>query len=161
MPITDFPASLQAALQVDMLNREFEEGLDSILAYRRMALQETIPGRVGETLTRTRKGRTPPNTVPLTGAQVQANLDNSMTPVSYGLEQYTFAINRYAGTQDVYLMQELAGIADQVIAASRNNGVAGAQSLERIAKTKLFAAYNGGNTYVRTGLGASTTTTGG
>ena len=159
MPITDFPASLQAALQVDMLNREFEEGLDSILAYRRMALQETIPGRVGETLTRTRKGRTPPNTVPLTGAQVQANLDNSMTPVSYGLEQYTFAINRYAGTQDVYLMQELAGIADQVIAASRNNGVAGAQSLERIAKTKLFAAYNGGNTYVRTGLGASTTTT--
>ncbi len=159
MAFVNFPASLQAALQQNMLNREFEEGLDSILAYRRMALTETINARVGETLTRTRKGRTAPNITPLSGANMQANLDNSLTPQSYALEQYTFTLNTYADTQDVYLIQELAGIADQTIAASRNNGVASAQTLERLAKMRLFAAYNGGNTYVRTAGNASTTTT--
>ncbi len=158
MAFANFPTGLQAALQLDMLNREFEEGLDSILAYRRMALTQTINARIGETLTRSRKGRTAPNITPLSGTQVQANLDNSMTPQSYSIEQYTFTMQRYADTQDVYLMQELAGIADQVIAASRNNGVAGAQTLERLAKLRLFGAYNSGNTYVRTSLGASSTT---
>ncbi len=154
-----FPTSLQAALQQNFLNREFEEGLDSILAYRRMALQETVNARIGETLTRTRKGRTLPQITPISGANINANIDNSLTPQTYSLEQYSFALNLYAGTQDVNMLQELAGIADQLIAASRNNGVAGAQTLERIAKNRLFAAYNGGNTYVRTGLGAGSTTT--
>ncbi len=158
MSFVNFPASLQAALQENMLNREFEEGLDSILAYRRMALTETINARIGETLTRTRKGRTAPSITPLSGANMQANLDNSLTPQTYALEQYTFTLNSYAASQDVYLIQELAGIADQTIAASRNNGVASAQTLERLAKMRLFAAYNTGNTWVTTAGGASTTT---
>lgn len=154
-----FPSDLQAALQLDFLNREFEEGLDSVLAYRRMALQETVNARIGETLTRTRKGRTPPQIDPISGAQMNANLDNSLNPESYQIEQYTITLNSYAGTQDVNTMQELAGIADQVIAASRNNGVSSAQTLERLAKIQLFAAYNGGNSFVRTDLGASSLTT--
>jgi len=154
----NFPSDLQAALQVDFLNREFEEGLDSILAYRRMALQETINARIGETLTRTRKGRTPPQIDPLSGAQVNANLDNSLSPESYQVEQYTLTLNQYAATQDVNILQELAGIADQVIAAARNNGVSAAQTLERLAKIQLFAAYNGGNTFVRSDLGTNSLT---
>ncbi len=46
-----------------------------------------------------------------------------------------------------------------MFANSRNNGVQAAQSLERIARAKLFGAYLGGNTRVRTDLGASSTTT--
>ena len=34
----NFPTGLENAIQLEFLNREFEEGLDSILAYRRMAL---------------------------------------------------------------------------------------------------------------------------
>ncbi len=158
MAFVSFPTGLEAALQTNFLNREFEEGLDSILAYRRMALQETIPGRIGETLTRSRKGRTPPQIDPLSGAQINANLDNSLSPQSYSVEQYTFTLNEYAGTQDINLMQELSGIADQLVAGSRNNGVAGAQTLERLAKLRLFAAYDTGNTFVRGDLGVPTTT---
>ncbi len=153
----NFPSDLSAALQIDFLNREFEEGLDSILAYRRTALQETINARIGETLTRTRKGRTPPQIDPISGQQINANLDNSLSPDSYQIEQYTITLNQYAGTQDVNTMQELAGIADQVIAAARNNGVSAAQTLERLAKIQLFASYNGGNSFVRGDLGTSTT----
>ena len=152
-----FPGGLQAALQLNFLNREFEEGLDSILAYRRTALQETVNARIGETLTRTRKGRTAPQIDPISGQQINANLDNSLSPESYSIEQYTITLNQYAATQDVNIMQELAGIADQAIAASRNNGVSAAQTLERLAKIQLFASYNGGNTFVRGDLGTSTT----
>ena len=68
-------------------------------------------------------------------------------------------MQEYADTVDTNMVQELAGIADQLIANSRNNGVQAAQSLERIARFKLFSAYLGGNTRVRTDLGASTSTT--
>jgi hypothetical protein len=154
----NFPTGLENAIQLEFLNREFEEGLDSILAYRRMALQETVNARMGETLTRTRKGRTPPQIDPLSGVQINANLDNSLSPESYQTEQYTITLNNYAGTQDVPILQELAGVADQVIASARNNGVAAAQTLERLAKIQLFAAYNGGNTFVREGIGTNSLT---
>ncbi len=151
MAFTGFPAGLDAALQLNFLNREFEEGLDSVLAYRRMALQELINARIGETLTRTRKSRKAPAIDPLTGAQINLNLDNSLTPQAFTIEQYTITMNNYADTVDVNLLQELAGIADQMIADARNNGVQAAQTLERLAKIQLFANYNGGNSSVTSG----------
>lgn len=154
---TNFPAALVPMLQLGFLERELEEGLDSVLAYRRAALQETVPSRIGETLTRTRKGRKTPVTIPMTPAS-NTGLDNGLTPSTFAVEQYSFTMSEYADTVDVNMVQELAGIADQLIANSRNNGVQAAQSMERICRLKLFAGYLGGNSRVRTDLGASSTT---
>src|SRR5579863_4457792 len=159
MAISNFPAPLQGTIQQGFLDREFEEGLDSVLAYRMCAIQETIPARIGETLTRTLKGRMAPTVTPLVPSNVSANIDNSLSPQSFTMEQYSYTVFEYAQTADVDLLAEMVGVADQMIALSRNNGVAAAQSLERLAKQALFAAYNGGNTYVRTDLGAGSTTT--
>lgn len=159
MAISNFPAALQGTIQQGFLDREFEEGLDSVLAYRMCAIQETIPARIGETLTRTRKGRLAPTVTPLVPSAVSANIDNSLSPQSFTMEQYSYTVYEYAQTADVDTLAEMVGIANQMIALSRNNGVAAAQSLERLAKQALFAAYNGGNTFVRTDLGASSTTT--
>lgn len=155
---TNFPAALQPTLQQGFLEREFEEGLDSVLAYRRAAVQETIPARIGETLTRTRKSRKAPVTTP-TNPSTNTGLDNGMTPTTFSVEQYSFTMQQYNDTVDTNLMQEYAGIANQLFANSRNSGVQAAQSLERIAQLKLFSAYMGGNSRVRTDLGASSTTT--
>ncbi len=152
------PANLAAMIQQGMLEREFEEGLDSDLAYRREALRETIPNRIGETITRTRTGRKTPITSNLNPSS-DTGLDNGLTPADAALEQYQFSMLEYADTTDVDLMSDEATIANNVIRVARNNGVQAAQSLERIARKKLFAAYLGGNTRVRTDLGASTTTT--
>ena len=159
MGINNFPAALQGTIQQGFLDREFEEGLDSVLAYRMCAIQETIPARIGETLTRTRKGRLSPTVTPLVPSAVAANIDNSLSPQSFTMEQYSYTVFEYAQTADVDTLAEMVGIANQMIALSRNNGVAAAQSLERLAKQALFAAYNGGNTFVRTDLGAGSTTT--
>lgn len=154
----NFPAGLIPILQTGFLERELEEGLDSVLAYRREAVEETIPCRIGETLTRTRKSRKAPVTTALPPSS-DTGLDNGMTSSTFSVEQYQFTMQRYGDTVDINMMDELAGIADQMIADSRNNGVQAAQSLERICRFKLFSGYLGGNSRVRTDLGASSTTT--
>lgn len=154
----NFPAALQPTLQQGFLEREFEEGLDSVLAYRRAALMETVPARLGETLTRTRKSRKAPVTTPM-NPSTNTGLDNGLSPSTFSVEQYSFNMQEYADTVDTNLMQDLASIANQLFANSRNSGVQAAQSMERIARLKLFSAYLGGNSRVRTDLGASSTTT--
>ncbi len=152
------PANLAGELQQGFLERELEEGLDSVLAYRATAVSETIPCSIGETLTRRRKGRKAPTRTPLPVSTLNA-LDNGLTPASYAMEQYQFTMQPYADTVDVDLLGTEATIADDFIANSRNNGVQAAQSRELIARYKLFSAYLGANSRVRTDLGASTTTT--
>lgn len=152
------PAQLQAIIQLGMLEREFEEGLDSVLAYRRLAGQETVPSRIGETLTRSRAGRKEPNIIPFNPAS-NTGLDNGMTPSDAAMEQYQFSMFQYGDSTDVDVLSDLVTAADQMVRVGRNNGVQAAQSLERISRKRLFASYNGGNTYVRTDLGASSLTT--
>ncbi len=155
---TNLSASLNAMLQTGILEREFEEGLDSNLAYRRVCLRETVPNNIGETITRTRTGRKPPVTNSL-GVVTFNNLDNGLTPSDAAIEQYTFTMRDYGDSVDVDLMANQSVIASNIVRAARNNGVQAAQSLERIARSRLFGAYLGGNSYVRTDLAASTTTT--
>lgn len=154
---TNFPAALQAELQTGFLEREFEEGLDSVLAYRREALMETVPARIGETLMRTRTGRKAPITTAMTPS-ANTGLDNGMTPSDASLEQYQLSLFQYGDSTDVDLLADLAAIADNLTRVARNNGVQAAQSMERLARQALFGAYLGGNSRVRTDLGASATT---
>ena len=150
--------ALNAMLQTGILEREFEEGLDSNLAYRRICLRETVPNNIGETITRTRTGRKTPVTSSL-GIVTFSSLDNGLTASDAALEQYTFTMKDYGDTADVDLMANQAVIASNIVRVARNNGVQAAQSLERIARSRLFGAYLGGNSYVRTDLGAGSTTT--
>jgi hypothetical protein len=155
---TNLSAALAGMLQTGILEREFEEGLDSNLAYRRVCLRETVPNNLGETITRTRTGRKTPITAPL-GIVTFSNLDNGLTPSDGAMEQYTFTMLDYGDTIDVDLMANQSVIANNIVRAARNNGVQAAQSLERICRSRLFKAYLGGNSYVRTDLGASSVTT--
>lgn len=152
------PAGLAAMLQTGMLEREFEEGLDSVLAYSREALVETIPVRIGETLTRTRTGRKTPITSSLAPGS-NTGLDNGLSPSDASIEQYLFNMFQYADTTDVDLMSDETVIANNLIRQARNNGVQAQQSRERISRKSLFTAYLGGNSRVRTDLGAGSTTT--
>lgn len=151
-----FPTQLYGLLQQGFLERELAEGLDSILAYRHVAMQEQIPCRIGETLTKSRKSRFTPVPTPI-NPSTNSGLDNGMTPGTFSIEQYQYTMQQYQSTTDVNLMEELAGIADQLIASARNNGVQAAQTIERIARMKLFSAYLGGNTVVLASPAPTTT----
>jgi hypothetical protein len=151
-------SGFQIAYQQNFLARFFEEGLESEMAFRRDAFQELIPIGAGQTITKTRVGRTPPQVNPLNPLNV-TGLDNGLTATTPSLEQYVYQVNEYGGLKQVDLLAEQAGIADQLMMNAKLNGVEAAQTVERIAKKTWFAAYNTGNTWVRSDLGSLSTST--
>lgn len=157
MAIQNFPASLQPIIQQGYLEREFQEGLESVLSYRAVARRERFPNRIGETVTKTRPGLKAPVTAPLSPS-ANTNLDNGLTPSTWTVEQYTLSIAMYGDTIDLNMVTDRVGIAEQFLQNAKANGIQSAQSLDRIARAALFNAYMGGNTRIRTTLGAPAAT---
>jgi hypothetical protein len=159
MAIANFPTLLQNMLQDGILEREMVEGLDSVLGFRSTCLVETIPNRIGEVVTKTRKGRREPIETPIAPA-ANTGLDNGMNPAlrQWAIEQYSISMYLYADTCDLDLMQDQVGIASRFIANARNNAVQAGQSLERIHRKALFGAYLSGNTRVLAAPAPTTTT---
>lgn len=157
MPIQNMPASLQNAIQQGFLEREFHTGLQSAIGYRAIADREPVAINVGETVTKTRAGLKAPITTPLT-ASGNTNLDNGLTPTAQTIEQYTLGIDQYADTIDLNIITSQVGVANQFLLNAFTNGTQARQSLDRIARNALFAGYLGGQTRVRTTLGAPAAT---
>ncbi|WP_435607711.1 DUF4043 domain-containing protein [Pseudomonas knackmussii] len=153
MAINNFPAALQPIIQQGFLEREFQEGIQSRLGFRAIADREEIPNKVGETVTKTRRGLKAPVTTPLNPAN-NTNLDNGLTPSGWTVEQYTLSMNMYGDTIDLNMVTQGVGIAKQFLENAKVNGIQAAQSLDRLARNALFGSYLGGNTRVRTTLGA-------
>jgi hypothetical protein len=158
-PLVDLAPQLKPILQQGLLERELQEGLDTVFGYQALAIDEYVPAGVGETITKTRKGRKAPPAAALNPQSINGGIDNGMSSSTYAVEQYTLTMTSYGDTVDTNWIQSGALIADMLLANARNNGVQAATTMERLAKSALFAAYNGGNTFVRTDIGASTTTT--
>jgi hypothetical protein len=154
MPIQNFPAALQPIIQQGFLEREFQQALRSRLGYRACADREVVAVGIGETLTKTRAGLKPSVTTPLAPA-TNTNLDNGLTPGSWGVEQYTLSINHYAATVDLNMVTSRVGIASQFLQNAYVNGEQAARSLDELARNALFNAYFGGNTRVRTTLSSA------
>lgn len=154
MSIENFPLSLQPIIQQGYLDREFEQALISRLRYRACADRIEIAVGIGETLTKTRAGLKPSVTTPLAPA-MNTNLDNGLTPASWGVEQYTLSINHYAATTDLNIVASRVGIASQFLQNAYTNGEQAARSLDELARNALFSAYFGGNTRVRVTLSSA------
>jgi hypothetical protein len=153
MGIQNFPVSLQPIIQQGFLEREFAQAMRSRLGYRACADRVTVAVGIGETLTKTRAGLKPSVTTPLAPA-TNTNLDNGLTATTWGVEQYTIGINLYAATTDLNVVTERVGIASQFLQNAYVNGEQAARSLDELSRNALFAAYLGGNSRVRTTLGA-------
>ncbi|MGD0103395.1 MAG: DUF4043 domain-containing protein [Rhodopila sp.] len=154
MGIQNFPVSLQPIIQQGFLEREFAQALRSRLGYRACADQITVAVGIGETLTKTRAGLKPSITTPL-APTMNTNLDNGLTPTTWGVEQYTISINLYAATTDLNVVTERVGIASQFLQNAYVNGEQAARSLDELSRNALFGAYMGGNTRVRTTLASA------
>jgi hypothetical protein len=164
MAIQNFPTQLQPIVQQGFLAREFEDGLTSRLGFRAIADRETFPNRIGESITKTRKGLKSPVTSPMIPS-ANSNFDNGLSPSSWSVEQYVLSINQYGDTIDLNMVTEGVGIASQFLANARTNGVQAMQSLDRLARNALFGGtiggvggYLGGNTRVITTLSSAATT---
>jgi len=157
MPISNFPAALQPIIQQGFLEQTFQEFLQSALGYRMAAKRENFKTNIGETLTKTRPGLKAPTITPL-GASGNTNFDNGLTPNTFTVEQFKLTLNQYGDTIDLNTVTNRVGIVEQFLQNARVNAIQAGQSLDRLARNKLFAAYLGGQTRVRVTLGAPATT---
>eukprot|EP01037_Dinobryon_pediforme_P001996 gene1996-2032_t len=154
MGIQNFPSALQPIIQQGFLEREFQAALHSRLGYRMCADREDFAVGIGETLTKTRAGLKPAVTTPSVPSS-NTNLDNGLTPATYGVEQFTITLNHYAATTDLNMVTSRVGIASQFLLNAAINGEQAARSLDELARNALFSPYFGGSTRVRTTLGSA------
>lgn len=157
MPIQNMPTALQPIIQQGFLEREFQDGLRARLGFRDIADREEFPNKVGETVTKTRTGLKAVAITPLNPSG-NTNLDNGLTPSSVSIEQYTLGINQYGDTTDLNMVTSRVGIAGQFMLNAKVNGDQAARTLDTLARDAMYGAYLGGNTRVRTALGAPATT---
>ncbi len=154
MSIENLPASLQGAIQQNLLLTAFQQSLRSLLMYRTIAERKPFPISAGQTITETRAGLKPSVTTPL-NPSTNTNLDNGITPTSYSIEQYTMELNMYADTLDVNILTSQVAIASVAIQNAKVNGEQAARTLDKLARNALFGAYLGGNTNVTATLGSA------
>lgn len=152
------PVALQNAIQQNYLEREFQNPLLNILRYREISDKEEFPGRIGETITKTRVGLMVPNTTPL-NPSTNTGLDNGLSPQQYSDEQYVLGIYQYPQVASpINLIDDETTIASFAMRNSYNLGIAQATAVDRIARASLFNAYMGGNSAVNTTNGSAINT---
>lgn len=144
------PAAIQAIMQNGLLDRTFRDALIPEFLYPGLADSEPWAGAQGDTKTFTRKGLITPTTTPLAGADIAG-------ASTYSIEQWSVTMDQYGLSVDTNLLQSAMTLASKYLADVQQLGISAGQSLNRIARTKIYAAYAGGRTWGTATAGSDTT----
>jgi len=136
------PSGIQAMLQNGMLDRVFRDALVPNFLFPQIADSEPWMGGLGDTKTFTRKGLLAPVTTPVTGSDPSA--------ATYTLEQWSVTMDQYANSMDTNMLGSAMALASKFLADVENLGVNAGQTINQVARNKLFKAYAGGRTWVTT-----------
>lgn len=143
------PAAIRAIMQNGLLWKAFEDALVPEFLYPAIADNRPWAGGLGDTTTFTRAGLLTPQTTPLNGADPSAS--------TYSIEQYSATMNQYGNAIDTSMIQSSMALASKFLEDVQKMGINAGQSVNQIARNKLYAAYAGGRTYA-TASGSSVTT---
>jgi hypothetical protein len=148
-PVRDLlPAAIRSIIQDGMLEGVFENALVPDFLFPAYADMEEVQGERGQRITKTRTGLLTPTTTPLTG---DPSADN------YTTEQWSVLLDQYGNSMDTNMLASATAFASKFLKDVQTLGINAGQSLNRLARTRLYSAYAGGRTWVRTVDGASNT----
>lgn len=136
------PAAIRAMMQNGVLDRVFQEALRPEFIFPAIADSEPWQGGLGDTKTMTRKGLLTPSTTPITGSDT--------APATYGIEQWSVTMDQYGLAVDTNMLTSSMALASKFLADIQTLGINAGQSLNQIARNKLYGAYSGGRTWVTT-----------
>jgi N4-gp56 family major capsid protein len=136
------PAGIQAMLQNGMLDRVFRDALVPNFLFPQIADSEPWMGGLGDTKTFTRKGLLAPVTTPVTGSDPSA--------ATYSIEQWSVTMDQYANSMDTNMLGSAMALASKFLADVENLGINAGQTINQVARNKLFKAYSGGRTWCTT-----------
>lgn len=143
------PAALQAIMQNGLLDRTFQDALIPQFLFPAIADSSPWQGAQGDTATFTRKGLLAPTTTPLAGADISG-------ASTYAIEQWSVTMDQYGLSVDTNMLQSAMTLASKYLADVQTLGINAGQSLNRIARNKLYAAYSGGRTWCTATAGSDT-----
>ena len=133
------PASIQGAFQPYLLEGIFEDALLPDFLFPGLATNVPVQANMGDTIRRTRRGLLTPVTTPITGSDASA--------ATYGLEQWDAVMDQYGQSVDTNMLASLVAFASKYAEDLQVLGTNAGQSLNQIARNKLYAKYVGGRTW--------------
>lgn len=136
------PAAVRAMLQNGILDRVFQEALRPNFIFPAIADSEAWAGNLGDTKTFTRKGLLAPQTTPITGSDTAVQ--------TYGIEQWSVAMDQYGVAVETNMLGSSMALASKYLADVETLGINAGQSINQIARNKLYSAYAGGRAWVTT-----------
>lgn len=145
---SNVPAAIRAMLQNGILDRIFRDALVPEFIFPAIADTEPWTAGMGDTKTFTRKGLLSPATTAITGSDTSA--------ATYGIEQWSVTMDQYGQAIDTNMLYSAMALANKYAADVQTLGINAGQSLNRISRDKLYAAYAGGRTWCRTGATTDT-----
>lgn len=137
------PASIRAIMQNGLLDRAFQDSLVPRFLFGQIADSEPWQGNLGDTKTFTRTGLLTPVTTAITGSDASA--------ATYGVEQWSVTMDQYGNSVDTNMLQSAMTLANKFLRDAQTLGINAGQSINQVARNKLFSAYAGGRTWVTTG----------
>jgi hypothetical protein len=157
MSFNNLPAAIQSVIQTGFLERTFGDSLRAKLGFRAVADREMFGAGIGESITKTRTGLLPAVTDPMAAAS-NTDITSGLTPQNYSVEQYILSVNQYAANMMLNVATSRVAIADLYLQNAAKLAEQASRSIDTLAQKALFNAYMGGNTRVKTTLGAPATT---
>lgn len=136
------PAAIREIMQNGLLYRTFEEALTPEFLYPMIATPRPWSQNVGDTGTFTRSGLLTPTTTPLAGSDP--------SPQTYSIEQYSVTMDQYGITMDTSMLSSRMALASKYLEDVQKLAISAGQSLNRIARDKLYNAYAGGRAWCTT-----------
>jgi len=145
------PPSVVNLIQQGMLQRAFHEGLYPNLGFRAEALMEEWPAGSGEEHFMTREGIIAPVTKPIVPG-------TDPLPSETPYEQWTAKLEQFANAKDVNIPTAAVAASNLFLAGIKQMGLNAGQSINRVARNRLFKAYLSGNSVTTAALLAGATT---
>jgi hypothetical protein len=157
MALNNLPASLQSVIQTGFLEHQFGLPLKAKLGFRAIADRVPFTANIGETITKTRTGLLQAVTTPMAPA-ANSDITSGLTPQNYSVEQYILSVAQYAANMQLNIVTQKVAISDLFLRNAYALGEQAFRSVDTLAQQSLFNTYLGGNTRVRTTLGAPAAT---
>jgi hypothetical protein len=150
----DFSVILQSPevrsiVQENLLERAFHDALFPNLLFRGEVSPVVWPAGVGDTQIFSAPGLMAVDCQPLRPGEDPA-------PITYPLEQWTAQLQQYAGTTDTHMPTSMMAIANLFLRNAHQLGMQASQTLNRIARNRMYAAALSGWT-VADGAAVATT----
>lgn len=142
-------AQIATIIQDNTLARVFHDALYPELLYRAEAASEKWDAQIGERQIITRSGLFGVDTKPITPGV-------DPLPENEAFEQWDVLAAQYGKSSDVNMAVSRTTLASLFLRKTKNLGLNAGQTLNRIARNRLFCSYLGGHTVADTG-GAPTT----